>query len=63
MGTGCRIGKENDIRKSNDRSLGRAILVKIIGAGMLDVHLHLQSIKVSHYIDVARAHSIDKNAG
>ena len=33
LGRECEIGKENDIRKSNDRSLGRGILV-IIGAGM-----------------------------
>ena len=34
MGRECGIGKENDIRKNNDRSLGRGTLVKIIGAGM-----------------------------
>ena len=72
LGRECGTGKENDIRKNNDRSLGRGILVKIIGAGiktvrvywgMWDLHLHLKCIKVSHYIDVVRAHSIDKNAG
>ena len=34
MGRECGIGKENDIRKNNDRSLGSETLVKIIGAGM-----------------------------
>ena len=34
MGRECGIGKENDIRKNNDRSLRRGILVKTIGAGM-----------------------------
>ena len=34
MGRECGIGKENDIRKNNDRSLGRGIIVEIIGAGM-----------------------------